>query len=212
MEVKVTQAEVPGLFKLRTLTIASGEKVLIQGPSGLGKTTLLHLIGGILKPSSGEVRVGGQHLYDMGDGELSRFRREKIGIIYQKLNLIEHLSVRENLELLRKSSGSNGAAGISHETTSQILSSLGLGEIADRWASVLSLGEQQRVAVGRVLLQKPELILADEPTSSLDRPNADKVMELLRRASQGKTLIAVSHDERVEKHFDRVLSLKEILS
>lgn len=204
MEVKVTQAEVPGLFKLRQLQIANGEKVLIQGPSGLGKTTLLHLIGGILRPASGEVRVNGVHLYDMTDGELSRFRREKIGIVYQKLNLIEHLSVRENLELLRKSSNANDA--------SAILSELGLGGIADRWASVLSLGEQQRVAVGRVLLQKPELILADEPTSSLDRPNADKVMSLLRQASEGKTLIAVSHDERVEKYFDRVLSLKEILS
>ena len=201
MEVKVTQAQVPGLFTVRDLKVRSGEKVLIQGPSGQGKTTLLHLIGGILRPSSGEVKVDGIPLYDLGDRELSQFRRHRIGLIYQKLNLIEHLSVRENLELLKTSADAE-----------DILKDLGLESSADKWASVLSLGEQQRVAVGRVLLQKPDLILADEPTSSLDRGNADTVMKLLVKAAAGKTLIAVSHDERVEKHFDRVISLKEILA
>jgi ABC-type lipoprotein export system ATPase subunit len=201
MEVKVTQAHVPGLFTIRDLKVRSGEKVLIQGPSGLGKTTLLHLIGGILRPSSGEVKVDNIHLYDLDDRELSQFRRHRIGLIYQKLNLIEHLSVRENLELLK--SGQDSAS---------LLKQLGLETSANKWASVLSLGEQQRVAVGRVLLQKPDLILADEPTSSLDRPNAETIMKLLVQAAQGKTLIAVSHDERVEKYFDRVIDLQDILT
>lgn len=201
MEVKVTQAQVPGLFTVRELHIRSGEKVLIQGPSGLGKTTLLHLIGGILRPSAGEVKVDGLSLYNLGDRELSQFRRHRIGLIYQKLNLIEHLSVRENLELLK-----------SNQDSAPLLRELGLEKAADRWASVLSLGEQQRVAVGRVLLQKPDLILADEPTSSLDRPNTETVMKLLVKAAAGKTLITVSHDERVEKYFDRVVNLKEILA
>lgn len=203
MRIELRHIHIPGLFRLPKLDIAAGEKVLIQGPSGKGKTTLLHLIGGILIPPEGEVRVDGKDLYKLSDRELSHFRRKKIGLIYQKLNLIEHLTGLENMQLISQEKNPSEAQAL--------LKRLGLSDQAHRWVSSLSLGEQQRIAIGRVLLQKPDLLLADEPTSSLDHANTDQVMELLLEASRGKTLIVVSHDERIGKHFDRLLQLTDLI-
>ncbi len=203
MDIQLRDIQVKNLFSIEKMHIRSGEKILIQGPSGKGKTTLLHLMAGILKPDAGSVLIGEHDLYQMPDRVLSEFRLQRVGLIYQKFNLIDHLHARENMALTAP-----------HKSPSQIqavLEKLGLGNHSDRWVSLLSLGEQQRVAIGRLLLQEPKILLADEPTSSLDRENSEKVMTLLLQAAQDKTLLVVSHDERIQKHFDRVLNFTSLV-
>lgn len=202
MDIELRGIEVASLFEFDRLSISSHEKVLIFGPSGSGKTSLLHLMGGLWQPTRGEVFCGGINLATLNDHELSRFRREKLGFVFQKMNLLEHLTCAENLELVRNQRG---------ESAESVLGKVGLQEKLSVRAGSLSLGEQQRLAVVRVLLQNPEVVLADEPTSSLDEANAKKVMELLLETSQKKTLIVVSHDSRLQKYFDRIVNFAELI-
>lgn len=202
MDIELRGIEVASLFKFSHLSIPANEKVLIYGPSGSGKTSLLHLIGGLWRPSRGEVLCGGLNLAALSDAELSHFRREKLGFVFQKMNLLEHLTCAENLELVRNQRG---------ESAESVLGKVGLQEKLSVRAGSLSLGEQQRLAVVRVLLQNPVVVLADEPTSSLDEANAKKVMELLLETSQKKTLIVVSHDSRLQKYFDRIVNFAELI-
>lgn len=202
MDIELRAIEVASLFKFNHLSIPANEKVLIFGPSGSGKTSLLHLIGGLWKPTRGEVLCGGTNLAALSDDELSHFRREKLGFVFQKMNLIEHMTCAENLDLVRNQRG---------ESADKVLQKVGLQEKLSVRAGSLSLGEQQRLAVVRVLLQNPQVILADEPTSSLDEANAKKVMELLLETSQRKTLIVVSHDTRLQKYFDRSVNFAELI-
>lgn len=202
MDIELRGIEVASLFKFSHLSIPANEKVLIYGPSGSGKTSLLHLIGGLWRPSRGEVLCGGLNLAALSDAELSHFRREKLGFVFQKMNLIEHMTCAENLALVRNHRG---------ESAESVLSKVGLKDKLSAPAGSLSLGEQQRLAVVRVLLQNPEVVLADEPTSSLDEANAKKVMELLLETSQKKTLIVVSHDSRLQKYFDRIVNFAELI-
>lgn len=200
MDVELRDVQIPQLFTLPQLKISKGQRVLIHGPSGRGKTSLLHLIGGLWRPSRGEILLDGRNVCTMNDAEVSELRRHKLGFVFQKMNLIDHMTARENLQLVP------GKGSID-----EILREVKLQEKASLWAGALSLGEQQRLAVARVLLQQPELILADEPTSSLDEANGENVLRLLLQASQKKTLIMVSHDLRLQKHFDRCLSFEEIV-
>jgi ABC-type lipoprotein export system ATPase subunit len=202
MDIELRGIEVASLFKFSQLAIPAGEKILIFGPSGSGKTSLLHLIGGLWKPTRGEVFCGGQNLSVMTDVELSHFRRNKLGFVFQKMNLLEHLTCGENLQLVKNNLGENAE---------NVLRKVGLSDKLHFRAGSLSLGEQQRLAVVRVLLQNPEVILADEPTSSLDEANAKKVMELLLETSKKKTLVVVSHDTRLQKYFDRSLNFAELI-
>lgn len=202
MDIELRGIEVASLFKFSHLSIPANEKVLIFGPSGSGKTSLLHLIGGLWKPTRGEVLCGGTNLAALSDDELSHFRRKKLGFVFQKMNLIEHMTCAENLELVHNQRG---------EDADKVLQKVGLQEKLSVRAGSLSLGEQQRLAVVRVLLQNPQVILADEPTSSLDEANAKKVMELLLETSQKKTLIVVSHDTRLQKYFDRSVNFAELI-
>jgi len=204
MEIEFTDVEVANLFKIPLFKIRSGEKLLIQGPSGRGKTTLLHLIGGLLQPDLGQITVGGKNLRSLSDTELSQWRRQDIGFVFQKLNLIEHLTTLENLKL---------SSIKEDEELLSLLKKVRLEDKASQWAGKLSLGEQQRLAVTRVLAQDPRLILADEPTSSLDEANAQNVIDLLLLASKGpKTLVVVSHDKRLHSFFDRVVDLEDIFA
>lgn len=202
MDIELRGIEVASLFKFSHLSIPANEKVLIYGPSGSGKTSLLHLIGGLWKPTRGEVFCDGQNLCTLNDLELSEFRKNKIGFVFQKMNLLEHMTCAENLELVTNKLG---------ESAESVLRKVGLSDKLHVKAGNLSLGEQQRLAVVRVLLQNPAVILADEPTSSLDEANAKKVMELLIEASQKKTLIVVSHDSRLQKYFGRNLNFAELV-
>lgn len=204
--LKDVEIHLPGgsrLFSLPHLEIAAGQKVLIEGASGKGKTTLLHLIGGLFFPDRGEVHIGEHRLNGMTDEQRCRFRRENIGIIFQKLNLIEHLTPLENVLL---ATGSDAEA-----KAIEALKSVGLSDRIKERSGVLSVGEQQRVAVARVLASNPQIILADEPTSSLDEANSTRVMELLFKAAGGKTLVVVSHDHRIENKFNTIMKFEDLI-
>ena len=186
------------LFQIRELSIRPGEHILIQGPSGGGKTTLLHTLAGLIAPAKGKVKADQQDLYAWSETRRALWRRHSVGIIFQKLNLLGHLTVYENVAL------SQG------QRITESLGQVNMGGRASTRAEVLSLGEQQRVAVARVLAQGPALTLADEPTSSLDAVNQKFVIEALTESSRGRTLIVASHDERLVPYFDRVLTMAEI--
>lgn len=193
------------LFKVPQLEIKQGEKVLIKGASGKGKTTFLHLLSGLFTPNEGYINIGDTEITRLTEEERAVFRRNHIGIVFQKLNLIEHLTTLENIELSLRDK---------HDIQIALnaLKAVGLsGREHDR-TGVLSLGEQQRVAVARVLASNASIVFADEPTSSLDEQNASDVMELLGKACQNKTLIVVSHDHRIEKYFSTIKDFGELIA
>lgn len=192
------------LFRIPSFKAHSGESILIRGASGKGKTTFLHLLAGLFCPDEGEVLIGDSCISSLNEDSRCLFRRANIGIVFQKLNLIDHLTPLENIELSIK-------AGQSQTRAMESLESVGLQELQDKKVSVLSLGEQQRVAIARVLAGNFGVVLADEPTSSLDEHNAMNVMELLLKASADKTLIVVSHDNRIEKYFSRIINFDELI-
>ncbi|MCE1164080.1 MAG: ATP-binding cassette domain-containing protein [Bacteroidetes bacterium] len=178
--------------------------MLIKGPSGIGKTTLLHLIAGLFLPDEGEVIIGGKALGKLSDNERSELRRSSVGIIFQKLNLIEHLTVLENAELQAR--GGKDLTGKSMNA----LEKVGMSALSGQLSASLSLGEQQRVAVARVLSFSPDIVLADEPTSSLDENNSNIIMDSLINLPEETTLITVSHDHRIEKRFSRIINFSEL--
>lgn len=190
------------LFKIHALSIPHGSRLLISGPSGKGKTTFLHLIAGLLKPVSGSVTVGEQDVAQLSDAASANFRRQQVALLFQNLNLLGHLTALENVRL-EKSATVKSAL--------QALEKVGLASRAAESASALSLGEQQRIAVARVLVSEAKLVLADEPTSSLDDDNARLTMKLLVAASEGKTLIVVSHDHRIESFFTDIRNFEELM-
>ena len=192
------------LFSIASFYARSGESILIKGASGKGKTTFLHLLAGLFCPEAGEVRIGESYINRMDEESRCLFRRQHIGIVFQKLNLIDHLTPLENIELSVRSDHSQ-------EKAVESLKSVGLQGRESEKVSVLSLGEQQRVAIARVLAGDFGVVLADEPTSSLDEDNAMKVTELLLKASAGKTLVVVSHDHRIEKYFSRILDFEALI-
>jgi ABC-type lipoprotein export system ATPase subunit len=192
------------LLDFRKLEISGGARLLIRGPSGIGKTTLLHLIAGLFLPDKGDVQIGGTVLNNLSDGERSTLRRNSIGIIFQKLNLIDHLTVAENtaLPLYENKNRKN--------IVTDALKKINMEGFANEPSNVLSLGEQQRVAVARVLCMNPDIVLADEPTSSLDDINAGIVIDALINLPKETTLITVSHDHRIENKFLKVLNFSDI--
>ena len=193
------------LFRVPRFELKQGTKLLIKGASGKGKTTFLHLLSGLFSPFEGKILLGENELTRMSDEERARFRRENIGIVFQKLNLIEHLTALENIELSLKNKKDQARA-------LSALKSVGLaGREHDR-TSVMSLGEQQRIAIARVLAGESKIVFADEPTSSLDEKNAAEVTELLINACKDKTLIVVSHDHRIEKYFDQIKDFTEVIA
>lgn len=194
------------LFVIQEFELPIGSKVLIDGPSGIGKSTFLHLIAGLLRPSRGRIHFGQREMTTASERERTRFRREHLGLVFQRLNLLDQLTVLENmiLPLPRFESEEVRAR--------QVLAQMGLEKMVDRRSAGLSLGEQQRAAVARVLLQDPEIILADEPTSSLDEVNASLIAKALLATGSQKTVIVVSHDDRLKKHFQQVIHFQELVS
>lgn len=193
------------LFHIENLSIKEGEKILIKGASGKGKTTFLHLLAGLLLPNSGALEIGGTDLTKLSELERAQFRRAHMGIIFQKLNLIDYLTALENIQLSLK--GKND-----FQKGLDALASVGLGGRENNRTGVLSLGEQQRVAIARVLASESSIVFADEPTSSLDEKNASEVIEVLLKSCQHKTLIVVSHDHRIEKYFTTIKDFGEMIS
>lgn len=189
-----------------TLEITRGEFVAICGPSGSGKSTLLNLIGALDKPDSGELYVAGEDLAH-SRGDLASFRARKVGFIFQLHNLIPSLTALENV--LIPTLELNHSRRDAHARARELLERVGLADKAHRRPPELSGGERQRVAVARALINNPELILADEPTGSLDSKNEKQVLDLLRelQSERGVTLILVTHDPRVAQTADRVIEI-----
>jgi len=191
------------------LTIQSGEFTAIAGPSGSGKTTLLNIISGLDEPSSGRVLLAGKSISDMSGGELSDFRRDHIGFIFQSYNLIPVLTARENIEyvmMLQHVSKKNR-----HARVDEILKDVGLDGMAERRATQLSGGQQQRVAVARAMASNPDLILADEPTANLDSATGAALLDMMRDLNQtrGMTFVFSTHDQMIMDRAKRLVTLKD---
>ncbi len=191
------------------LELARGEIVLVMGPSGSGKTTLLSMLGGLLRPTSGEIWIDGTNIAALAERELPPFRARTFGFIFQDFNLIAALPVRENVEVALNLAGTHGAAA--RVRAEELLTALGLEARLDFPIEKVSGGEKQRVAIARAIANRPGLILADEPTANLDSHHGAETMRLLRRLAkdEGATVVIVSHDDRLREIADRVLWLED---
>lgn len=190
-------------------TVGRGEFVAIMGPSGSGKSTLLHLLGGLDVPSSGEVILAGQPLSRLGDDEITRFRRRKVGFIFQFYNLLPTLTAVENVALPLLIDGQP----LAHHRAyiGELMGLVNLSDRADHRPDQLSGGQQQRVTIARAFVNQPEIVLADEPTGNLDSRAGTAILELLRRAVDdlNATIVMVTHDPRAASYADRVVFLKD---
>jgi putative ABC transport system ATP-binding protein len=191
------------------IDIGRGQMVAIMGPSGSGKSTLLHLLGALDTPSSGEILLGGERYDGLGDGELTRLRRDKIGFVFQFFNLLASLSAEENVLLPALIAGRRDEA--TRERARDLLGRVGLGERAHHLPAELSGGEQQRTSIARALLTEPEIVLADEPTGNLDTRSSQEVLGLLRELNEveGQTLVLVTHDPAAAATAGRVIFLRD---
>lgn len=190
------------------LDIARGELVAIVGPSGSGKSTLLHLLGGLASPTSGRVLVDGVELSSTNDTERTRVRREKIGFVFQRFNLFPTLTVRGNLEIARQIQG-NGA--LSRQRALELLELVGLPHKLDMKPLDLSGGEQQRVAVARALVNEPAIVLADEPTGSLDSFNSQLILDLFQDLNRrlGQTIAMITHNLEAAAMTQRIIEMRD---
>jgi putative ABC transport system ATP-binding protein len=191
------------------LDISKSDFVCLSGPSGSGKTTLLNMVGGLDRPTSGEITVADQRVDQMDKGELAEMRLRNIGFIFQAYNLIPVLTARENIEFVMQLQGVE--ADIRQQKSTEILEEVGLAGLEDRKPAELSGGQQQRVAVARALVSEPALILADEPTANLDSVTAENLMDLLRHLNDehGITFVISTHDKLVMSHARRLLKMHD---
>ena len=191
-------------FDFPDINLDSGENLLIIGNSGIGKTTLLHLLAGILKPESGSINISGTDISKFSDTELDKFRGDNIGIVFQKPHFISSLTINENLKLAKYLSPCKTSGD-----AKKILESLNIKDKYQQKPNQLSEGEKQRASIALALINSPSLILADEPTSSLDDFNCDNVIKLLKKQAKDHKaqLIVITHDARLKKHFKNNLNL-----
>ena len=190
------------------LDISAGEFIAVLGASGSGKSTLLNLLSGIDSPDSGHILIDGRDITPFSDRQLTLFRRDHIGIVFQFFNLIPTLTVRENVTLPQELSGAGRAA--SEARADALLEQVGLGDRGATFPDKLSGGEQQRVAIARALLHEPKLVLADEPTGNLDDDTGAAVIHLLLRLTReaGKTLVMATHSAEIARQADRVCRIQ----
>jgi putative ABC transport system ATP-binding protein len=201
---KVYQDSAAGALNGVSLEIQEGEFAAVMGPSGSGKSTLLNLIAGLDRPTSGEMAVAGRQLNGMGETDLARFRRDRIGFVFQFFHLLPNLTALENLLMPAQLAGRKGSEARARD----LLERLGIANVADRYPAKLSGGQQQRVAIGRALINQPALLLADEPTGALDTRSGGQVMGLLAEINgEGQTVLLVTHDAKLATRYaSRVLS------
>jgi len=191
------------------LEVASGGFICLSGPSGSGKTTLLNMIGGLDRPTEGEITVAGQRIDQMSMSDLADLRLQHIGFVFQAYNLIPVLSARENVEFVMQLQGVPAHERL--DRAMAILHEVGLDGLENRRPGELSGGQQQRVAVARAIVSKPALILADEPTANLDSATADKLMQLMRELNShtGTTFVISTHDKLVMSYAKRLIKLHD---
>lgn len=203
---RTARGEVRSLDRLN-FEVRAGEFVVLRGPSGCGKTTLLLTAGGMLRPTAGRVRFEGRDLYALSQRERNRLRAGTIGFVFQMFHLLPYLDVRENI-LLAAAPPTGGAPSL-RERAGELLGKLGLKPREHHRPAALSTGERQRTAIARALLNRPQLILADEPTGNLDPENAAEVLRLLKDFhATGGTLLLVTHGAAAEAYADRVLAMR----
>ena len=191
-------------FKFQDIDLKSSENLLIIGSSGIGKTTLLHLLAGLLESSSGSIKLFEKELSDLSSHQLDRFRKNNIGIVFQRPHFVNSLTVKENLQLAQYIANKKDNNRIEN-----ILKNLNILDKSDKKTNQLSQGEKQRASIALAIVNSPKLILADEPTSSLDDVNCDNVIKLLKKQATdfGAQLIVITHDSRLKKHFKNSIEL-----
>lgn len=191
------------------LELESGARHCLVGRSGSGKTTLLSVLSGVLVPGAGRVWLGETDLFALSESQRDAFRARRIGCVFQTLNLLDGLTALENLTLAQRFAGI--AAGPARHRALELLDELGLAGREDARPGELSLGEQQRLAIARAVCKRPNLVLADEPTASLDDDNARAALDLLLSASGDGTVVVVSHDARAIERFSSVIRMDELV-
>ena len=193
------------IFHMPDLYCEAGSTILITGDSGKGKTTYLHILGGLLQPTTGTIEINKENMLALSEKKLDKFRGKNIGIVFQKSHFVSALTVLENLEM-----ASWLATGKKNSVRAKkLLEQLDVANQANKLPSQLSIGQQQRVSIARALMNKPKVLLADEPTSSLDDKNAEKVIELLTSLSKEykAALVIVTHDSRIKEKFINKITL-----
>ena len=185
------------------ITFEKGKSYMLLGASGCGKSTLLNMIAGILSPESGSIEIAGEDMTKKSQKEKDKFRIQKIGYIFQDFKLIPEMTVMDNISILRLEK-------VDISDTDIILDALGILDKKNKKVKHLSGGEKQRVAIARAIVKKPEIILADEPTGNLNFAIGEAVIKQLIEVSKGKTLIAVTHDERLGKYFDHIIDMNQV--
>ncbi len=192
-----------------SFVIQPGEFVSIVGPSGSGKSTLFYNIGGLTRPSSGRLLIDGVNCAELNDAQLTRLRKQKIGFVFQKFNLLPTLTAMGNIELAHEIA--NGEKKFDREYFDQLMALLGISGRLDHRPSELSGGEQQRVAIARALITRPAIVLADEPTGNLDSANSDAVLQVLRRSNQElkQTVMMITHNPEAAAIGDRILNMRD---
>ena len=189
------------------LTVENGEFVAIVGTSGSGKATLLHMLGGLDRPTGGSVLVEGRDIFALKDEELTIFRRRKIGFVFQAYNLVPVLSVYDNIVLPIQLDGGR----VDETYVDQVIEALGLEQMLDRLPNQLSGGQQQRVAIARALATKPAILLADEPTGNLDSRTSQDVLSLMKTTGQkfAQTMVMITHNEEIAQLADRIVRIED---
>ncbi|HLI34223.1 MAG TPA: ABC transporter ATP-binding protein [Terriglobia bacterium] len=190
-----------------TLQIQEGEFVAIVGPSGCGKSTLLHLLGGLASPTSGKIFVEGNDFSNMTDSERTRFRRHKIGFVFQRFNLLPTLTAKENIELAQHIHGN----GFNPHRFQMVVEMLGIAKRLNHRPYALSGGEQQRVAIARAVICEPKILLADEPTGNLDSENSQTVLNMMRTLNRTlrQTLLMITHNPEAAAVADRIIHMRD---
>jgi len=217
MEPIITTQDLKKVYRLGKVSIAAlrgvdmaiheGEFIAVMGPSGCGKSTLLHVLGGLTAPTSGHVRVDGNDFSIMKDADRTRFRRHKIGFVFQRFNLLPTLTARQNIAIAQNIQGN----GFNPHRFDAIVTMLSIQDKLDRRPYALSGGEQQRVAIARAVICEPEIVLDDEPTGNLDTENSQTVLNMLRELNRSfrQTILMITHNPEAAAVADRILRMRD---
>jgi len=204
---RIGKVDVPAVSGV-SLSAEQGEFVSIVGPSGSGKSTLFYILGGLTQATSGRVLIDGADFTALSDAQRTAMRKSKIGFVFQKFNLLPTLTARDNIQIAREISGRNGA---DPEFFKQVTEMLGVAGRLEHRPSEMSGGEQQRVALARAIINRPAIILADEPTGNLDSKNSEIVLRMLREANQkfGQTVLMITHNPEAAEIGDRIIHMRD---